>query len=144
MPRLRCANTLSFNLRGQFPTTSTLRTSSQNASDCLSESQRPPRQSEARRLPSIPSSTLSITLAKSLAMSGIGLTFWNTPVRYLRWASHEKPAIFYSIILGSLGPVAMVTIPPIRSYFGDSDPPPIPLTYPSKSDVIVPRESYGC
>jgi hypothetical protein len=58
--------------------------------------------------------------------------FWSTPLRYLRWASHEKPAIFYSIIIGSCGPVALVTLPPIRRYFGDVDPEPIPLSYPSK------------
>ncbi|PGH16768.1 hypothetical protein AJ80_05083 [Polytolypa hystricis UAMH7299] len=57
-------------------------------------------------------------------------TFWSTPLRYLRWASHERPAIFYSIILGTMGPVCLVTIPPVRRYFGDTKPAPIPLTYP--------------
>lgn len=58
--------------------------------------------------------------------------FWSTPLRYLRWASHEKPAIFYALVTGAMGPVALVTLPPIRHYFGDVDPEPIPLTYPSK------------
>lgn len=58
--------------------------------------------------------------------------FWSTPLRYLRWASHEKPAIFYSIIIGSMGPVSLVALPPIRRALGDVDPEPIPLTYPSK------------
>ncbi|OJD19325.1 hypothetical protein AJ78_00684 [Emergomyces pasteurianus Ep9510] len=56
--------------------------------------------------------------------------FWSTPFRYMRWAAHEKPAIFFSIIIGSLGPVALVSLPPIRRYLGDVDPAPIPLTYP--------------
>ncbi|KAI1907091.1 n19m, NADH-ubiquinone oxidoreductase 9.5 kDa subunit [Ophidiomyces ophidiicola] len=56
--------------------------------------------------------------------------FWSTPIRYMRWAAIEKPAIFYSIVMGSLGPVALVTLPPIRRYFGDVDPPPVPLSYP--------------
>ncbi|EAW12729.1 NADH:ubiquinone oxidoreductase subunit NDUFA3 [Aspergillus clavatus NRRL 1] len=56
--------------------------------------------------------------------------FWSTPLRYLRWASHEKPAIFYSLIIGASGPLALVTLPPIRRFFGDVDPEPIPLTYP--------------
>lgn len=64
--------------------------------------------------------------------------FWQTPLRYLRWASHEKPAIFYSIIVGSMGPVALVTLPPIRRFLGDVDPEPIPMTYPSKK---LPRLS---
>jgi hypothetical protein len=57
--------------------------------------------------------------------------FWSTPFRYMRWASREKPAIFFSIIIGAMGPVALVTLPPIRRYLGDVDPPPIPMTYPS-------------
>ncbi|KAK2756569.1 hypothetical protein FQN54_005462 [Arachnomyces sp. PD_36] len=56
--------------------------------------------------------------------------FWSTPIRYLRWASHEKPAIFYSICVGSMGPVALFGLPPLRRYFGDVDPEPIPMTYP--------------
>lgn len=63
--------------------------------------------------------------------------FWSTPLRYLRWASYEKPAIFYSIIVGSMGPVALVTLPPIRRFFGDVDPEPIPLTYPSKEILFL-------
>lgn len=63
--------------------------------------------------------------------------FWSTPLRYMRWASHEKPAIFYSIVIGCLGPVSIVTIPPVRRYFGDEDPPPIPLTYPSKLYTLL-------
>lgn len=57
--------------------------------------------------------------------------FWSTPLRYLRWASIEKPAIFYSLIIGSTGPVMLFAVPPIRRAFGDVDPETIPLTYPS-------------
>jgi hypothetical protein len=67
--------------------------------------------------------------------------FWSTPLRYLRWASYEKPAIFYSIVVGSFGPVALVTLPPIRRYFGDVDPEPIPLTYPGKRNLLFERET---
>ncbi|KAH8701758.1 putative NADH-ubiquinone oxidoreductase 9.5 kDa subunit [Talaromyces proteolyticus] len=66
--------------------------------------------------------------------------FWSQPLRYLRWASHEKPAIFYSIILGSMGPVALVTLPPIRRYFGDVDPEQIPFSYPiPKGPRVIPK-----
>lgn len=57
--------------------------------------------------------------------------FWSTPLRYLRWASHERPAYFYSMLIGACGPVALVTLPPIRRFLGDVDPAPIPLSYPS-------------
>jgi hypothetical protein len=63
--------------------------------------------------------------------------FWSTPLRYLRWASHEKPAIFYSIVLGSFGPVCLVAIPPVRRYFGDVDPEKIPLSYPGSFLSII-------
>lgn len=62
--------------------------------------------------------------------------FWSTPLRYLRWASHEKPAIFYSLVVGATGPLMLVTLPPIRRFFGDVDPEPIPLTYPRKAPIL--------
>ena len=58
--------------------------------------------------------------------------FWSTPLRYLRWAAHEKPAIFFSIIIGSTGPLFVAFGPPIRRYFGDVDPSPIPMSYPGE------------
>ncbi|KIW75877.1 hypothetical protein Z517_10622 [Fonsecaea pedrosoi CBS 271.37] len=68
-------------------------------------------------------------------MSGIPQRFWGQPIRYLRWAAHEKPAIFWSCVIGGLGPATFVFIPPLRRYFGDQDPPRIPLTYPGKHTV---------
>lgn len=61
--------------------------------------------------------------------------FWSTPIRYLRWASHEKPAIFWSLVIGGMGPVALVGLPPLRRALGDVDPEPIPMSYPSK-DIL--------
>ena len=54
------------------------------------------------------------------------------PLRYMRWASHEKPAIFYSFVIGSGGPLALLVAPPIRRYFNDGPREKIPMTYPSK------------
>ncbi|KAI9737768.1 MAG: hypothetical protein M1834_009136 [Cirrosporium novae-zelandiae] len=57
--------------------------------------------------------------------------FWSQPLRYIRWASHEKPAILYSLIIGSMGPVFLLGAKPVRRLFGDDyERPPIPLTYP--------------
>ena len=58
--------------------------------------------------------------------------FFRQPIRYLRWASHEKPAIFYSCCIAMLGPISMVAVPPVRRYFGDGPREKIPMTYPSK------------
>ncbi|PYH48737.1 NADH:ubiquinone oxidoreductase subunit NDUFA3 [Aspergillus saccharolyticus JOP 1030-1] len=68
--------------------------------------------------------------------------FWSTPIRYCRWAAHEKPAIFYSLIVGAMGPVALVTLPPIRRYFGSYNLPPVPLTYPIPAGPRVIPEGY--
>lgn len=57
--------------------------------------------------------------------------FWRAPLKYCRWAARERPALFWSVIIGAAGPVAMPIVPPIRHYFGDIDAPPVPVTYPS-------------
>ena len=57
--------------------------------------------------------------------------FWSTPLRYIRWAAHEKQAILAALCIGVMGPISLATIPPIRHALGDVDPEPIPLTYPS-------------
>jgi hypothetical protein len=64
-------------------------------------------------------------------MSAASPQFWAGPLRYCRWAMREKPAIFWSIVIGAAGPISVPIIPPIRHYFGDVDAPQIPVTYPS-------------
>lgn len=59
--------------------------------------------------------------------------FWSTPLKYCRWAARERPALFWSVIIGATGPVLMPIVPPIRYYFGDIDAPPVPVTYPGAS-----------
>lgn len=66
-------------------------------------------------------------------MSGTLPHFWHQPFRYLRWAAREKPAYFYSCVIAGLGPVFLTVVPPVRKYFGDVNPAPIPVTYPSTS-----------
>lgn len=50
----------------------------------------------------------------------------------MRWAAREKPAYFYSIVIGLIGPVMVVTVPSIRHNLGDKPRPPIPQSYPSE------------
>jgi hypothetical protein len=45
-----------------------------------------------------------------LTMSTVPARFWGQPIRYLRWASHEKPAIFWSVILGIVRSPATATL----------------------------------
>lgn len=63
-------------------------------------------------------------------MSAIAPQFWAGPLRYCRWAARERPALFWSVMIGAAGPVAMPFAAPVRHYFGDVDPAPIPVTYP--------------
>ncbi|KAH9869760.1 hypothetical protein IAQ61_006973 [Plenodomus lingam] len=65
-------------------------------------------------------------------MSGVPPSprFFQQPLRYLHWASINKPAYFYSIIVGSAGPVVVLTVPPIRRWMGEEPIPKIPMTYP--------------
>ncbi|KAK1712843.1 NADH-ubiquinone oxidoreductase 9.5 kDa subunit [Colletotrichum lupini] len=55
--------------------------------------------------------------------------FWAGPIRYCRWASREKPAYFWSVVLGALGPIQLAVVPPVRNFIGDYNAPPIPVTY---------------
>lgn len=65
-------------------------------------------------------------------MSSAFPRFWAGPIRYCRWAAREKPAYFWSIVIGAAGPLSLATVPPIRRAIGDHDAAPIPMTYPSK------------
>ncbi|KAI9667118.1 MAG: hypothetical protein M1831_001295 [Alyxoria varia] len=58
--------------------------------------------------------------------------FWRQPIRYMRWASHEHPALFWSVMIGSMGPVLVIFNRPVRNYMGWERRPRIPMTYPGE------------
>jgi hypothetical protein len=70
-------------------------------------------------------------------MSGVPPSpfFFSQPLRYLKWASYNKPAYFYSIVVGCAGPIMLVTVPPIRRYLGEEQRPKIPMTYPGTCET---------
>ena len=70
--------------------------------------------------------------------------FFQQPLRYLRWASHERPAIFYSFVIGAGGPLSILVAPPIRRFFNDGPREKIPMTYPSKLHWTEPVELDPC
>ncbi len=75
-------------------------------------------------------------------MSGMAPRFWATPFRFCRWAARERPAYFYSVIIGAAGPLMLAIVPPIRKAIGDEDAPTIPWTYPSMlPSFVLPLES---
>lgn len=63
-------------------------------------------------------------------MSSIPPQFWGGPIRYCRWAAREKPALFWSVVIGGFGPVAVAPVRWLRFKLGDDTPPQIPQTYP--------------
>ncbi|KAI0031014.1 hypothetical protein K488DRAFT_52972 [Vararia minispora EC-137] len=62
--------------------------------------------------------------------------------RFCQRAAHEKPAIFYSLVIGAIGPVMVLTIPPIRKKLGYVPPPPPPVTYPIPQRPRRPVQGY--
>ncbi|KAF4571502.1 putative N19M, NADH-ubiquinone oxidoreductase 9.5 kDa subunit [Pleurotus pulmonarius] len=50
--------------------------------------------------------------------------------RYLQRQAHESPVIFYSCVIGAIGPVMVVTVPPIRERMGWRPAEVVPTSYP--------------
>lgn len=69
--------------------------------------------------------------------SAIKPHFWRNPIRYCRWAAHEKPALYYSVLIGVAGPLMLVTVLPIRKAYGWKPRPEIPMTYPGELEGVV-------
>ena len=46
--------------------------------------------------------------------------------------AHEQPVIFYSLVIGFIGPVLLVTVPPVRKSLGWRPAEPIPTSYPGE------------
>jgi hypothetical protein len=47
--------------------------------------------------------------------------------------AHEQPVIFYSVVVGLIGPVMVLTVPSIRKRYGWKPAEAIPTTYPGES-----------
>nr|OQO22161.1 hypothetical protein B0A51_08364 [Rachicladosporium sp. CCFEE 5018] len=59
------------------------------------------------------------------------VSFWTAPTTYIHWAARAKPAIFWSIVIGCMGPLTLIVVPPLRERLGDPMRSQIPLTYPT-------------
>ncbi|KAA1476383.1 hypothetical protein DENSPDRAFT_843327 [Dentipellis sp. KUC8613] len=62
--------------------------------------------------------------------------------RYLQRQAHEAPVIFYSCVIGSLGPLLAFGVPPIRKQFGWQPAERIPLSYPIPKRPRRPVQGY--
>ncbi|ETW76356.1 hypothetical protein HETIRDRAFT_52869 [Heterobasidion irregulare TC 32-1] len=62
--------------------------------------------------------------------------------RYLQRQAHEAPVIFYSVVIGSVGPVLAFSVPTIRQSYGWRPAEPIPITYPIPNRPRRPVQGY--
>ncbi|TFK40351.1 hypothetical protein BDQ12DRAFT_648808 [Crucibulum laeve] len=74
-------------------------------------------------------------------MASLTAPFRNT-FRYLQRQAHENPVIFYSVIIGSIGPVLVVAVPPIRAHFGWRPAEMVPTSYPLPNRPRRPVQGY--
>ncbi|KAJ7475866.1 hypothetical protein FB451DRAFT_1132532 [Mycena latifolia] len=62
--------------------------------------------------------------------------------RMLQRHAHESPVLFYSCVIGAIGPVLLVVVPPVRQRMGYKYPEPIPLSYPVPNRPRRPVHGY--
>ncbi|KAF8227315.1 hypothetical protein L208DRAFT_1297332 [Tricholoma matsutake] len=62
--------------------------------------------------------------------------------RYIQRQAHENTVLFYSVVLGLVGPVMVVAVPPIREHFGYKPAEMVPATYPLPSRARKPIQGY--
>ncbi|KAI0312679.1 hypothetical protein OF83DRAFT_1066800 [Amylostereum chailletii] len=74
-------------------------------------------------------------------MASITGPFRNT-FRYLQRQAHDSPVIFYSVVIGSIGPLLVATVPPIRKSFGWRPAERIPTSYPIPNRPRRPVQGY--
>ena len=63
----------------------------------------------------------------------------------MRYCAHEKPQLFFSVVIGVAGPVFAILGTPLRRSLLFDDAPPIPVTYPCKyTTVFFPEYQISC
>ncbi|KAH8105407.1 hypothetical protein BXZ70DRAFT_524200 [Cristinia sonorae] len=67
---------------------------------------------------------------------------FRTTYRYLQRQAHESPVIFYSCVLGAIGPLLVITVPPVRKSMGWKPADRVPTTYPLPTRPRRPVQGY--
>ncbi|PAV19109.1 NADH-ubiquinone oxidoreductase kDa subunit [Pyrrhoderma noxium] len=70
------------------------------------------------------------------------LSPFRSSFRYLNRQAHENPVILWSCVVGAVGPLMVVTVPPIRKSFGWKPAPQIPTSYPLPDRARRPVQGY--
>ncbi|KAL1732398.1 putative NADH-ubiquinone oxidoreductase 9.5 kDa subunit, partial [Schizophyllum commune] len=63
----------------------------------------------------------------------LSFNWWATrfpSVRAMQYYAHEKPALFYALVIGGAGPLLIATVPPLRKAYGYVPPEMPPTSYP--------------
>ncbi|VDC00854.1 unnamed protein product [Peniophora sp. CBMAI 1063] len=63
-------------------------------------------------------------------------------LRYMRWAAHEKPALFFAVAIASTAPVFMVVGNALKSSGKYVAPEPVPRSYPLPQRQRRPVQGY--
>ncbi|KAG9301947.1 hypothetical protein G9A89_020991 [Geosiphon pyriformis] len=64
------------------------------------------------------------------------------PFRVTRQFAHEKPTYFWSLLVGTAGPLAVLIVPPIQKRIGHVRPERPPITYPMPQRPRRPTYGY--
>ncbi|KAI3625884.1 hypothetical protein CBS9595_001245 [Malassezia furfur] len=67
---------------------------------------------------------------------------FNNTFKYLRASAHERPVVFFSLLVGFMGPVAVVAVPRVRASYGWKPAEKIPITYPLPEGPRKPVSGY--
>ncbi|CCM02711.1 uncharacterized protein FIBRA_04817 [Fibroporia radiculosa] len=62
--------------------------------------------------------------------------------RYFQRQAHESPVIFFSCVLGLVGPAMVIAVPPVRRSWGWKPAEPIPTSYPLPKRPRQPVQGY--
>ncbi|KAI0338093.1 hypothetical protein BDW22DRAFT_1432756 [Trametopsis cervina] len=65
-----------------------------------------------------------------------------TAYRYLQRQAHEQPVLYYSVVIGLVGPLLIVTVPPVRQRMGWEPAERPPTSYPLPKRARVPVLGY--
>ncbi|KZV64551.1 hypothetical protein PENSPDRAFT_588216 [Peniophora sp. CONT] len=74
-------------------------------------------------------------------MASVGNPFSRT-LRYMQWAAHEKPALFFAVAIASTAPVIMVVGNVLKSSGKYVAPEPVPRSYPLPQRQRKPVQGF--
>ncbi|GMM36910.1 hypothetical protein DASC09_042350 [Saccharomycopsis crataegensis] len=56
--------------------------------------------------------------------------YFKQPIRWMRYYAHNRPHLFFAVMLGAMGPVFLLGVGPLRRKYLYPDHTPLPQSYP--------------